>query len=98
MTKENRINVNRLVVGGLNKDDFEWAAQQHEELGYVLVAFVLDCDGYHWKAVYVKVTSLKNHGRLTYLDPNKEVMLKTLGERGLPSLSVPVFTREVFKP
>lgn len=59
MTKENCINVDRLVVGGLHKDDFEWAAQQHEELGYVLVAFVLDCDGYHWKAVYVKADQLE---------------------------------------
>lgn len=59
MTKERQVNTERLVVGGLHKDDFEWAAQQYEELGYVLVAFVLDRDGYHWKALYVKVDQLE---------------------------------------
>ena len=54
MTKEKRLNMDRLVVGGLHKDDFERAAQQYEEAGYILVAFVLDRDGYHWKAIYVK--------------------------------------------
>ena len=63
MTKEKRLNVDRLVVGGLHKDDFEWGDQHYEELGYVLVAFVLDCDGYHWKAVYVKADQLENEGR-----------------------------------
>jgi hypothetical protein len=59
LTKERQVNTERLVVGGLHKDDFEWAAQQYEELGYVLVAFVLDRDGYHWKALYVKVDQLE---------------------------------------
>jgi hypothetical protein len=45
---------NGLVVGGLHEDDLEWAAQQYEEIGYILIAFILDCDGYHWKAIYVK--------------------------------------------
>jgi len=44
----------KLVVGGLHKDDFAWAATQYEETGYILVAFILDYDGYHWKAIYVK--------------------------------------------
>ena len=35
-------------------DDFAWASKEYEETGYVLVGFVLDVDGYHWKAVYVK--------------------------------------------
>ncbi|MCK4434750.1 hypothetical protein KAU92_04610, partial [Candidatus Bathyarchaeota archaeon] len=73
MTKENRTNMDRLVVGGLHKDDFEWAAQQCEELGYVLVGFVLDCDGYHWKAVYVKLSNLENHGRRHIQSPIGEV-------------------------
>lgn len=46
--------LNKLVVGGLHKDDFEWASRQNEEEGYVLMAFLLDHDGYHWKAVYTK--------------------------------------------
>lgn len=45
---------NGLVVGGLHEDDFEWAARRYEEVGYALVAFTLDSDGYHWKAIYVK--------------------------------------------
>jgi hypothetical protein len=49
----------KLVIGGLHKDDFEWASKQHEEIGYVLVAFLLDHDGYHWKAVYAKISDLK---------------------------------------
>ena len=62
MTKENCVNVDRFVVGGLHKDDFEWADQQYDEVGYVLVAFVLDRDGYHWKAVYFKADQLENYG------------------------------------
>jgi len=44
----------KLVVGGLHIDDFKWTIHQYENIGYILVAFVLDRDGYHWKAVYVK--------------------------------------------
>ena len=62
MTKEKRLHIDRLVVGGLHKDDFEWADQQYDALGYVLVAFVLDRDGYHWKAVYAKADQLENYG------------------------------------
>lgn len=54
LTKRERLNATRLIVGGLHKEDFEWAAQQYEEIGYVLVAFILDRDGYHWKAIYAK--------------------------------------------
>lgn len=54
MTEEKRVNMDRLIVGGLHIDDFQWASHQYEELGYVLVAFVLDRDRYHWKAVYAK--------------------------------------------
>lgn len=39
-------------------DDFEWAAEHFEEIGYVLTAFMMDCDGYHWKVVYVKADQL----------------------------------------
>ena len=45
----------KLVVGGLHRDDFEWAAQRYEEIGYILTAFILDRDGYHWKAIYAKI-------------------------------------------
>lgn len=62
MIKEKRLKVDRLVIGGLHKDDFEWAAQQYEELGYVLVAFFLDRDGYHWKAIYVKNSEGESNG------------------------------------
>lgn len=54
MSKQKRFKTDKLIVGGLHMDDFEWASRQYDELGYVLVAFLLDCDGYHWKAVYVK--------------------------------------------
>jgi hypothetical protein len=30
------------------------ASKEYKERGHVLVAFDLDVDGYHWKAVYVK--------------------------------------------
>jgi hypothetical protein len=44
----------RLVVGGLHRDDFEWACREYKGSGYLLVRFELDFDGYHWKAVYLK--------------------------------------------
>jgi len=62
LTKKERLNADRLVVGGLHKDDFERAAQQYEEIGYVLVAFILDSDGYHWKAIYVKNSEGESNG------------------------------------
>ena len=49
-----RVTTEKLMVGGLHMDDFEWASGQYESAGYVLVCFDLDVDGYHWKAVYVK--------------------------------------------
>lgn len=39
-------------------DDFEWATQHFEEIGYTLAAFMLDIDGYHWKALYIKTDQL----------------------------------------
>ena len=54
--KEPKINV--LVVGGLHMDDFEWASRQYESAGYVLVAFMMDHDAYHWKAIYIKAEQL----------------------------------------
>ena len=65
MTKEKLRKVDQLIVGGLHRDDFEWAAQQYEETGYVLVAFLLDRDGYHWKAVYVKADDPRGRGGLS---------------------------------
>jgi hypothetical protein len=55
--------MDRLVVGGLHKDDFEWARREYEASDYVLVAFELDCDEYHWKATYARIDSLKKTGR-----------------------------------
>ena len=43
-------------------DDFEWASNQYEKIGYVLVAYVLDFDGYRWKAIYAKADLIKNDG------------------------------------
>ena len=57
MKKEKR--VERLIVGGLHIDDFQWALREYEEAGYALVGYVLDVDGYHWKAVYVKAELLE---------------------------------------
>ena len=47
------------TLGGLHMDDFAWASKEYEETGYVLIGFVLDVDGYHWKAVYVKAEQLE---------------------------------------
>jgi len=74
--------LDKLVVGGLHTDDFEWASRQYEDIGYVLVAFVLDCDGYHWKAVYVKADLLEKNTRR--------------GRRGSPTVSLsPRISQEV---
>ena len=62
LTEDERLNTNKLVVGGLHKDDFEWASKQYKEYGYDLIAFVLDHDGYHWKAVYTKSTAPETSG------------------------------------
>lgn len=47
------------TIGGLHRDDFDWACRQHEDSNYVLVRFELDFDGYHWKAVYVRAGALE---------------------------------------
>lgn len=48
-----------ISIGGLHKDDFEWVSKQHEAFDYIFVGFVLDVDGYHWKAVYAKADILE---------------------------------------
>lgn len=53
------MNVDGIVLVGLHKDDFGWAAQQYEKVGCVLVAFVLDRDGYDWKLSMLRLTILK---------------------------------------
>jgi len=58
LTDEDKPKIDFLVVGGLHMDDFEWARRQYEAIGYLLAAFMMDCDGYHWKAVYVKADQL----------------------------------------
>jgi|GEM_PF-4480022 len=47
------------ILGGLHRDDFEWACQQCENADYVLVRFEMDSDGYHWKAVYAIAEALE---------------------------------------
>lgn len=43
-----------ISLGGLHKDDFEWASKQYEAFDYAFVSFLLDVDGYHWKVIYLK--------------------------------------------
>jgi hypothetical protein len=43
----------------LHRDDFTWASKQCEEAGLVFCGFMLDVDGYHWKAIYVKADQLE---------------------------------------
>jgi hypothetical protein len=62
MRRKSTASADRLFVGGLHMDDFEWACRQYGDTGYVLVCFELDVDAYHWKAVYVKADLLeKDH-------------------------------------
>lgn len=51
---ENKPKIKTMVHGGLHLEDFEWAAHHYESIGYVLVAFVLDGDRYHWRAVFLR--------------------------------------------
>jgi len=61
-TKKDHLSMDRLIVGGLHRDDFEWACGQFEDTGYALIRFELDADGYHWRAVYEKPCMIeKNH-------------------------------------
>jgi hypothetical protein len=64
-----------IFVGGLHKDDFEWASTEYEGLGYVLVAFELDCGGYHWKATYARIDphEAPSRGRTTRLCLSKSL-------------------------
>jgi hypothetical protein len=57
--EKRKIESETFTVGGLHIDDFVCASRQHEEIGYVLVGFVMDVDCYHWKAVYVKAEQLE---------------------------------------
>jgi hypothetical protein len=63
MRKTKPLETDRFVIGGLHRDDFGRASEQYEELGYVLVGFLLDVDGYHWKAVYAKAKCPESVGR-----------------------------------
>ncbi len=73
-----------IIVGGLHADDFEWAYRKHETLGYMLTGFVLDIDGYHWRAVYVKAEklekALKNSPFQSKNDDFHVAVAKTLDE------------------
>jgi len=93
LNKKKTLSTDRLVIGGLHRDDFEWAVQQYEEIGYVLAAFILDIDGYHWKAVYVRANNLEKSKRTQHsanprppIDNEKQVSAcfsKTKLETGL---------------
>ena len=63
MRRKRPLETSRFVIGGLHRDDFDRVCQMYEELGYVLVGFLLDVDGYHWKAVYVKAKCCEGVGR-----------------------------------
>ena len=63
MRKKRPLETGRFVIGGLHRDDFHWASRQYEKSGYVLVGFLLDVDGYHWKAVYLEAKGLESAGR-----------------------------------
>ena len=54
-----KVVTDKIVVGGLHRDDFEWACGQYESAGYVLASFELDIDGYHWRAVYAQADTLE---------------------------------------
>jgi hypothetical protein len=36
-----------------------WASKQCEKAGLVFCGFMLDADGYHWKAIHVKADQLE---------------------------------------
>jgi hypothetical protein len=63
MRKTKPLETDSFVIGGLHRDDFNVASEQYEELGYMLVGFLLDVDGYHWKAVYAKARRTESVGR-----------------------------------
>jgi hypothetical protein len=63
MNKTKPLKTDRLVIGGLHRDDFDRVSQMYEKLGYILVGFLLDVDGYHWKAVYAKAKCFESVGR-----------------------------------
>jgi hypothetical protein len=67
--KKKRLGLDRFVMGGLHRDDFVWASREWETDGYVLVAFELDCDGYHWRATYARIgpRETPSRGRTTRL-------------------------------
>lgn len=55
---EDKPKIKTMVHGGLHLEDFEWAVRHYESIGYVLVAFVLDFDRYHWRAVFLDATQV----------------------------------------
>jgi hypothetical protein len=57
---EQKVNLDKLVIGGLHKGDFERASRLCKPEGYVLVSFELDVGSYHWNAVYVRAELLEN--------------------------------------
>ena len=62
MKQRKPVSTDTVIIGGLHRDDFEWACRQYENADYVLVCFELDFDGYHWKAVYAKAEALEKKG------------------------------------
>ena len=57
--KETKHRIDIFVVGGLHADDFAQAATMYIAFDYLLIGFLLDADGYHWKAIYVKAEQLE---------------------------------------
>jgi hypothetical protein len=59
MKKTKSSETDRIVIGGLHRNDFMWVSNQCEEADLVFCGFMLDVDGYHWKAIYVKADQLE---------------------------------------
>jgi len=59
MRKTKPRGTDRFVIGGLHRNDFMWASKQREEACLVFCSFMLDVDGYHWKAIYDKTGQLE---------------------------------------
>jgi len=48
----------KLVIGGLHSDDFQSIKDEYEREGWVLVAFELETDHYHWRAKFIQNEAL----------------------------------------
>lgn len=78
MKRGRRLNSDVHVVGGLHRDDFDWASKEYEEVGWVLVGFVMDVDNYHWKAIYANADALQGPSRFGGYPPSPYDMMALL--------------------